>query len=41
MKAFARKVAAFSPDVLAENKGTLEKLVDAMVQKNGFSLWWD
>jgi len=41
MKAFARKVAAFSPDVLAENKGTLERLVDTMEQKNGFSLWWD
>ena len=41
MKAFARKVAAFSPDVLAENKGTLEKLMDTMEQKNGFSLWWD
>jgi len=41
MKAFARKVAAFSPDVLAENKGTLERLMDTMEQKNGFSLWWD
>jgi len=41
MKAFARKVAAFSPDVLAENKGTLEKLADTMERTNGFSLWWD
>ena len=41
MKAFARKVAAFSPDVLAENKGTLERLVDTMERTNGFSLWWD
>jgi len=41
MKAFARKVAAFSPDVLAENKGTLEGLVDTMERINGFSLWWD
>lgn len=41
MKAFARKVAAFSPDVLAENKGSLEKLVDTMERTNGFSLWWD
>ncbi|MEK6742038.1 MAG: DUF4253 domain-containing protein [Nitrospirota bacterium] len=41
MKAFARKVAAFSPDVLAENKGTLEKLVDTMERTGGFSLWWD
>ena len=41
MKSFARKVAAFSPDVLAENKGTLERLVDTMERTNGFSLWWD
>jgi len=41
MKAFARNVAAFSPDVLAENKGTIEGLVDAMERTNGFSLWWD
>jgi hypothetical protein len=41
MKVFARKVAAFSPDMLAENNGSLEKLVDTMEQSNGFSLWWD
>ena len=41
MKAFARKVAAFSPDVLTENKGTIEGLVDTMERTNGFSLWWD
>jgi len=41
MKAFARRVAAFSPDVLAENKGTIERLVDTMERTNGFSLWWD
>jgi len=41
MKAFARKVAAFSPDVLAENKGTIEKLIETMERTNGFSLWWD
>lgn len=41
MKAFARKVAAFSPDVLAENKGDLMRLVDTMERTNGFSLWWD
>jgi len=41
MKAFARKVAAFSPDMLAENNGSLEKLADTMEQSNGFSLWWD
>ena len=41
MKAFARKVAAFSPDVLAENKRSMERLVDTMERTNGFSLWWD
>jgi hypothetical protein len=41
MKAFARKVAAFSPDVLADNKGTIERLADTMERTNGFSLWWD
>lgn len=41
MKAFARKVATFSPDVLAENKGALERLMDTMERTNGFSLWWD
>jgi hypothetical protein len=41
MKAFAGNVAAFSPDVLAENKGTVERLVDTMERTNGFSLWWD
>jgi hypothetical protein len=41
MKDFARKVAAFSPDVLAENRGALERLVETMERTNGFSLWWD
>jgi hypothetical protein len=41
LKAFARKVAAFSPDVLAENRGTLERLVETMERTNGFTLWWD
>ncbi len=41
MSAFARKVAAFAPDVLAENKGILEKLVETMDRTKGFSLWWD
>lgn len=41
MKAFARKVAVFSPDVLAENKGNLERLVYTMEKTSGFSLWWD
>jgi hypothetical protein len=41
MDAFARNVAAFAPDVLAENNGVMERLADAMIQSNGFSLWWD
>jgi hypothetical protein len=41
MQTFARRVATFAPDVLAENKGTLERLADAMEQSKGFFLWWD
>ena len=41
MNAFARSVAAFSPEVLAENGGTIEKLTDTMTRSNGFTLWWD
>jgi hypothetical protein len=41
MNAFAQKVAVFAPDVLAENRGTIERLVDTMTRTNGFTLWWD
>jgi len=41
MNAFARSVGSFAPEVLAENKGTIEKLADTMKHSNGFSLWWD
>jgi hypothetical protein len=41
MNAFARSVAAIAPDVLAENKGTIERLADTMTRTNGFSMWWD
>jgi hypothetical protein len=41
MTAFARKVAVFAPDVLAENRGAIERLVDTMTRTNGFTLWWD
>jgi hypothetical protein len=41
MNAFARNVASFAPEVLAENHGTIEKLADTMTRINGFSLWWD
>ncbi|MHB8845993.1 MAG: DUF4253 domain-containing protein [Nitrospirota bacterium] len=41
MTAFARKVAAFAPDVLAENRRSIERLADTMTQTNGFTLWWD
>jgi hypothetical protein len=41
MNAFAQNVASFAPEVLAENKGTIEKLVDKMSRTNGFTLWWD
>lgn len=41
MTAFARKVAVFAPDVLAENRRSIERLADTMAQTNGFTLWWD
>jgi hypothetical protein len=41
MNGFARSVASFAPEVLAENKGTIEKLADTMRRTNGFALWWD
>jgi hypothetical protein len=41
MSAFARNVAAFAPEVLAENRGSIEKLADTMSRINGFTLWWD
>jgi len=41
MKAFARKVSAFAPDVLTENTPTIEKLAERFTKNDGFSLWWD
>jgi hypothetical protein len=41
MNVFARKVAVFAPDVLDENRGTIERLADTMTRTNGFTLWWD
>lgn len=41
MTAFARRVAVFAPDVLAENRRSIERLADTMTQTNGFTLWWD
>jgi len=41
MKGFARKVAAFSPDVLRESHSTVEKLAERMKRTNGFRLVWD
>jgi hypothetical protein len=41
LNAFARSVASFAPEVLAENQGSVEKLADTMTRTNGFSLWWD
>jgi hypothetical protein len=34
-------VAAFAPEVLAENRGSIERLADTMSRINGFTLWWD
>jgi len=41
MKAFARSVAAFAPDVLADHKDSVDKLAEKMKRSNGFTLWWD
>ncbi len=40
MKAFARNVAAFAPDVLAHGR-TVEKLAQKMETTNSFDLEWD
>lgn len=39
MKAFARKIVAFAPDVMSE--GGVDKLTRRMEKTKSFSLWWD
>jgi hypothetical protein len=39
--AFAKKVAAFAPDVLDHGPRTAEKLAAQMKKNNGFYLLWD
>jgi hypothetical protein len=41
MRAFARRVASFAPDVLREGPGTVERLADRMEETDGFRLVWD
>lgn len=41
MKAFARRIAAFAPDVLREGSFTVDKLAAWMKETNGFRLVWD
>ena len=41
IRAFAKKVADFAPDVLVSDTRTVEKLAGWMEQKNGFYLSWD
>lgn len=41
MKALARKIAAFAPDVLREGPRTVDKLAEQMASSNGFRLVWD
>jgi hypothetical protein len=41
MRAFAKKVVAIAPDVLARNARTVEKLAERMKRTNGFTLVWD
>jgi hypothetical protein len=38
---FARKIAAFAPDVLTKGHETAEQLVERMKHNNGFYLVWD
>ncbi len=41
MLPFARKIAAFAPDVLTKGHQTAEELVERMTRNNGFYLVWD
>lgn len=41
MKAFARKVYAFAPDVRQHGPRTVDKLAERMKKTNGFYLVWD
>ncbi len=41
MKAFARKVVAFAPDVLREGPSSADRLSEHMKKTNGFRLVWD
>lgn len=38
---FAKKAAAFAPDVLSRGMETVDKLAESMEQTNGFYLVWD
>lgn len=41
MAAFAKKIAAFAPDVLVRDTRTVEKLAEQMEKTNTFYLTWD
>lgn len=41
IKSFAWKVSSFSPDVLREGHGTIDRLADWMGSTNSFRLVWD
>ncbi len=41
MKAFARNVAAFAPDVMRGGPSSVDKMADRMATENGFHLVWD
>ncbi|HEY6010036.1 MAG TPA: DUF4253 domain-containing protein [Nitrospirota bacterium] len=41
MRAFAKKVADFSPDTLDRGSGTIDSLTERMNKINGFTLVWD
>ncbi len=41
LKAFARNVVAFAPDVLRDGSFTVDRIADQMARTNGFRLVWD
>jgi hypothetical protein len=41
MRAFAKKVSAFAPDVLTRDTRSVEKLSESMQKTNGFNLAWE
>jgi hypothetical protein len=41
MKAFAREIHLFAPDVVSPGEKSVAKFAQQMKQSNGFYLWWE